>query len=87
MPLDGVSSRCLAAELNQLLPAPASIASTSPTAPTFCSSCAVTAETSVCLSPPTRRRARLHVSDEDRENPGTPPMFCMLLRKHLLGAR
>jgi len=31
--------------------------------------------------------ARVHLSNESYENPQTPPMFCMLLRKHLVGAR
>lgn len=31
--------------------------------------------------------ARVHFTDEKMENPDTPPMFCMLLRKHLIGAR
>lgn len=30
---------------------------------------------------------RLHLTELDRENPDKPPMFCMLLRKHLTGAR
>ena len=30
---------------------------------------------------------RLHLSTASPENPAEPPMFCMLLRKHLLGAR
>ena len=29
---------------------------------------------------------RLHLTREVRENPAQPPMFCMLLRKHLTGA-
>ena len=31
--------------------------------------------------------ARVHVSLAERENPPAPPAFCMLLRKHLVGAR
>ncbi|MDR1132008.1 MAG: NFACT family protein, partial [Oscillospiraceae bacterium] len=31
--------------------------------------------------------ARLHLMKAAYENPRTPPMFCMLLRKHLIGAR
>ena len=31
--------------------------------------------------------ARVHFTDEGFENPAEPPMFCMLLRKHLVGAR
>jgi len=30
---------------------------------------------------------RLHLTDSSPENPAEPPMFCMLLRKHLSGAR
>ena len=30
---------------------------------------------------------RLHLTESNPENPAQPPMFCMLLRKHLLGAR
>lgn len=30
---------------------------------------------------------RIHLTDENAENPPTPPMFCMVLRKHLDGAR
>ena len=30
---------------------------------------------------------RLHLTAESPENPPEPPMFCMLLRKHLSGAR
>ena len=31
--------------------------------------------------------ARVHITASAFENPAEPPMFCMLLRKHLLGAR
>ncbi len=31
--------------------------------------------------------ARVHLMTESFENPPSPPMFCMLLRKHLIGAR
>ena len=30
---------------------------------------------------------RLHLTNASPENPAEPPMFCMLLRKHLMGAR
>lgn len=30
---------------------------------------------------------RLHLTERPRENPPSPPMFCMLLRKHLVGGR
>ena len=31
--------------------------------------------------------ARLHLTEQSFENPQSPPMFCMLLRKHLTGAK
>lgn len=31
--------------------------------------------------------ARVHLTSASYENPAQPPMFCMLLRKHLVGAR
>ena len=31
--------------------------------------------------------ARIHLTRQELENPAEPPMFCMLLRKHLTGAR
>ena len=31
--------------------------------------------------------ARIHLTEERRENPASAPMFCMLMRKHLQGAR
>ena len=31
--------------------------------------------------------ARAHITEAAYENPAQPPMFCMLLRKHLVGAR
>ena len=32
-------------------------------------------------------QARVHLTGLARENPAAPPMFCMLLRKHLVGGR
>lgn len=30
---------------------------------------------------------KIHITEHVKENPSTPPMFCMVLRKHLLGAK
>ncbi len=32
-------------------------------------------------------QSRIHFTNQTIENPATPPMFCMLLRKHLVGAK
>ena len=39
------------------------------------------------LFAPNPAAPRLHLTDASPENPPEPPMFCMLLRKHLMGAR
>lgn len=39
------------------------------------------------LFAPNPTAPRLHLTSASPENPSEPPMFCMLLRKHLLGAR
>lgn len=31
--------------------------------------------------------ARLHLTQENKKNPLSPPMFCMILRKHLEGGK
>ena len=31
--------------------------------------------------------ARVHITEKDIDNPAAPPMFCMLLRKHLGGGK
>lgn len=31
--------------------------------------------------------ARLHLTEENKKNPASPPMFCMILRKHLEGGK
>ena len=30
---------------------------------------------------------RLHITNSQKENPEKPPMFCMLLRKHISGGK
>ena len=39
------------------------------------------------LISPNPAAPRLHLTASNPENPAQPPMFCMLLRKHLSGAR
>ena len=47
--------------------------------------CADSRQKLVFVASPTA--PRLHLTDAKTENPPEPPMFCMLLRKHLSGAR
>ena len=38
----------------------------------------------LCANP---NQPRIHMTEQLRDNPSQPPMFCMLLRKHLQGAK
>ncbi|MBR1780314.1 MAG: NFACT family protein, partial [Oscillospiraceae bacterium] len=40
-----------------------------------------------CLLTANPAHPRIQLTETFRDNPATPPMFCMLLRKHLSGAR
>jgi predicted ribosome quality control (RQC) complex YloA/Tae2 family protein len=87
MPLDGVTAKCLARELNEQLAGSRVDRIYQPE------------RTDVLLllfGDQGGRRLiisanpsapRIHLTRENLENPKTPPMFCMLLRKHLVGAR
>jgi predicted ribosome quality control (RQC) complex YloA/Tae2 family protein len=87
MPLDGVTAKCLAVELNEQLADARVDRIVQPDRfdvilQLRCDSSNYRLILSANPSAP-----RVHLTTESRENPSIPPMFCMLLRKHLLGAR
>lgn len=87
MPLDGVSARYLAHELN------AKIANTrvdriyQPDRHDILMILHKERETMQLLLSASPATPRLHLTQMSVTNPASPPMFCMLLRKYLLGAR
>ena len=87
MPLDGVSASCLADELNTILQDARVDRVYQPDRHDILLVLRGSGRNQRLLLSANPSAPRLHLTDEDRENPGSPPMFCMLLRKYLLGAR
>jgi len=87
MPLDGITAKCLAGELSSSLAGARVDRIYQPDRfDIFLHLRAGGSNQNLLLSAnPTS--PRLQVTRETRDNPSEPPMFCMLLRKHLLGAR
>ncbi|NLO48025.1 MAG: fibronectin/fibrinogen-binding protein [Clostridiales bacterium] len=87
MPLDAVFVSALRAELNELLPGMRIDKIQQPEKDVFIFQVRGRGVTKKLLIAAGVGSARVHFTDITRENPQSPPMFCMLLRKHLIGAR
>ncbi len=87
MPLDGISTRCLTAELNLALTDARVDRIHQPDRHDILFVLRRRHENLRLIVSANPSSPRLHLTTESRENPAMPPMFCMLLRKHLLGAR
>jgi predicted ribosome quality control (RQC) complex YloA/Tae2 family protein len=88
MPLDAIFLSALTAELNETLPGARIDKIQQPERDTVLlhlrSPAAGNRKLLISASP---NHPRLHYTDARWENPAQPPMFCMLLRKHLAGGR
>lgn len=87
MPFDGVVAKCVVHELQELLPGGRIEKIFQPEADEIILNVRAKGQNlklllSACASYP-----RIHVTEGSRENPAAPPMFCMLLRKHLAGGK
>ena len=87
MPLDGISAKCLATELNQTLKDARVDRIYQPDRTDILILFRAGRENLRLVLSANPAAPRIHLTTEARENPSEPPMFCMLLRKHLLGAR
>ncbi|NLC83596.1 MAG: fibronectin/fibrinogen-binding protein, partial [Ruminococcaceae bacterium] len=87
MPLDGISTRCLSAELDAALKDARVDRIYQPDRFDIIINMRQDRENLRLLLSANPSLPRLHLTTETRENPALPPMFCMLLRKHLQGAR
>ncbi len=87
MPLDGITAKCLALELNKQLFEARVDKIQQPERHDILLLLRQENRNVRLLLSANPSSPRLHMSDEIRENPSQPPMFCMLLRKHLSGAR
>ena len=87
MPLDGISTRCLSAELDIALRDARVDRIYQPDRHDILFILRQGHENLRLIVSANPSMPRMHLTSEQRENPSLPPMFCMLLRKHLLGAR
>jgi len=87
MPLDGVSINCLATELNQTLANARVDRIYQPDRFELILQLRNNGQNSRLLLSANPSAPRVHLTDDPGDNPGSPPMFCMLLRKHLSGSR
>lgn len=86
MPLDGITVYAMARELNSVLEHCKIEKINQPTKDEIILSVRKKGFNHKLLINVSSNSPRVHFLKENRENPKTPPMFCMLLRKHLTGA-
>ncbi len=87
MPLDGISAKCLAHELSSRLCDSRVDRIYQPDRFDILFVMRRGHETLRLIVSANPAAPRLHLTTETRDNPAQPPMFCMLLRKYLIGAR
>ena len=87
MPLDAITITALAAELRTAITGVKIDKVQQPERDTIVLSLRGSGQSSKLLLSAGTGTARVHISTVSYENPQSPPMFCMLLRKHLIGAR
>ena len=87
MPLDGVTARFLSSELNDSLSGSRIEKIYQPDRYEICLHLRTDRGHKRLLLSCNPSFPRIHMTDSVRDNPKTPPSFCMLLRKHLSGGR
>ena len=87
MPMDGLTLGFAARELNDLLAGGRVDRVTQPEKDTVILLCRVGGVNRRLLLCASAQNARCHLTQRTYPNPLEPPMFCMLLRKQLLGGR
>lgn len=85
MALDGITITALACELSETLTSCKIEKISQPTKDEFVFHVRKKGFSEKLLINLSSNSPRVHFLDENRENPKTPPMFCMLLRKHIAG--
>ena len=86
MPLDAICTAALAAELEQEIAGGRIDKVQQPERDMLLLSLRATGKNRRLLIAAGTGNARVHLTESAFENPAEPPMFCMLLRKHLVGA-
>ncbi|RJQ39635.1 MAG: fibronectin/fibrinogen-binding protein [Nitrospiraceae bacterium] len=87
MPFDGVVAKCIVEELTQLLVGGRIEKIFQPEADEVVLNIRSTGRNFKLALSASANYPRIHITRISKENPVTPPNFCMLLRKHLSGGR
>jgi len=87
MPLDGITARCLSEELHSQLNGSRLDRIYQETHTDVMLSLRNQGKSYKLVLSIRPESPRIHLTEQGSSNPAYPPMFCMLLRKHLLGAR
>ena len=87
MAFDGVVAKCVVDELNGMIAGGRVEKIFQPEADEVIFNIRVKNETFKLLMSASPNYPRMHITGSSKENPSVPPAFCMLLRKHLSGAK
>jgi len=87
MPFDGVVTKCVVDELNKMLAGGRIEKIHQPEPDEIIMLVRSLGRNFKLLLSASPSFPRIHITEDSRENPQSPPMFCMLLRKHLGGGK
>lgn len=87
MPFDGIVTNCIANELDQILKGAGIERIYQPEKDEINMQIRTQKERVRLVISASSAHPRIHLTDFNKKNPENAPMFCMLLRKHLLGGR
>src|SRR5665647_699375 len=87
MPFDGIVTKCVVLELTNKLLGGRIEKVFQPEADEIRINIRAQGNNYKLLASASPNNPRLHITDSNKENPSAPPVFCMLLRKHLSGGK
>jgi len=87
MPFDGIVTKCIVNELNALLAGGRVDKVFQPEADEIVLLIRSRSQNYRLVASANANYPRLHITTSQKENPPTPPVFCMLMRKHLAGGK
>jgi predicted ribosome quality control (RQC) complex YloA/Tae2 family protein len=87
LPFDGIVTKCVVDELSHLLTGGRIEKIYQPEADEIILNIRAGSHNVKLLLSASANYPRIHITDSVRENPAVPPVFCMLLRKHLSGGK
>lgn len=87
MPFDGIVTKCIVSELNNLLSGGRIDKVFQPEADEIVMLVRSKGQNYRLVASANASNPRLHITSVQKENPATPPVFCMLMRKHVAGGK